>query len=368
MNFFMHPLLGAHPKAIFNTYRRLRALPTFHFLPKFIFVVLVSILNWPFILLDNGFLFFVKKKKQRDPIFIIGHPRTGTTHLQQVLAEDPQFYTPRLRDVLFPNFPNTFGWLLSNLLRPFLPKTRPQDNVSLNLDAPQEEEFALAATTGISFINGFYYPRHFKQIIGQTVLFERPGDKRRWQQSLQNFVRRISPQTKNRQLILKSPANMARIAAILEIYPNARFIHIERDPEHTLQSTLHLFESVVPQTSFQFIREDEMLDNAFYMYEVFYKAFREQEHLLKPWNLLTISHEAFIQQPQQELDRIYAFAEMDCQLDPSVLRNYKNYRKNRHTALPGHLRKRLKAVTERVAPLAPIVKEEHQVGRTEKVA
>lgn len=359
MNIFMHPLLGATPLALYRTMSRLKALPTIHFLPKFLFVIFMTLMNVPLIIVEKVYLYFNRNKRsKKDPVFIIGHPRSGTTHLQQLIVEDSRFYTPKLYQVLFPNYSNTFALLLNRLIEPFLPKKRPQDNVEIGLHTPQEEEFALAATSGISFINGFYYPKQFKEIIDETVLFKSEKDKKAWQKSLVQFVNRISTSAGDKQLILKSPANMGRIDAILEIYPNARFIHIQRDPLLTLQSTLHLFEKVLPQTSFQRIEEGAMIDNAFYMYETFLKAYRAQSANLSAKNLLEISHEAFISNMARELEKVYRFMGVNFSINTIDLSNYQNYKKNHHAALPDDLIKRLEALELKLHPTPPVEEPE----------
>ena len=355
MNIFMHPLLGATPLALFRTMTRLRALPTIHFVPKFLFVIFMTVMNVPLIIIEKIYLYLKGNKQDRkDPVFIIGHPRSGTTHLQQLIVEDPRFYTPKLYQVLFPNYSNTFALLLNLIIAPFLPKKRPQDNVEIGLHTPQEEEFALAATAGVSFINGFYYPKQFKEIIDETVLFTSEKDKKAWQKSLVQFVNRVSIPNRGQQLVLKSPANMGRINAILEIYPKAQFIYIQRDPRLTLQSTLHLFEKVLPQTSFQRIEEGDMIDNAFYMYETFLKAYLDQSKNLSSANLLEVSHEVFISNMAHELEKIYRFIGIEFCANLDVIENYQNYKKNHHTSLPENLIHRLEALESKLRPKSPV--------------
>lgn len=349
LNFFMHPLLGAHPLAWLRTPLALNAWPTWHFVPRFLFVGIMSVLNLANMITEAIFrLFLGRREKVQDPIFIIGHPRSGTTHLQQILSEDPRLYTPHLYEVLFPNFNNTVGRWLRWIVAPFLPKTRPQDNVSLSLDSPQEEEFALAATSGVSFMNAFYYPRKFRQIVKQAVLFQNEKDKHTWQRSMVRFVQSIQPRCDNRRLVLKSPANMARIEAILEVFPDAQFIFIDRDSRRILESTLHLFAEVLPQTSFQYIDSDTVFDHAFFMYETFHRAYHQQSASIGEGALLEISHEDFLKKPEHVLSGIYRFLDMTCPEINSVVRNYEAYRKNRHTPLTQELLRRLETIDNKL--------------------
>jgi len=76
------------------------------------------------------------------PLFLLGHPRTGTTHLHNLLALDTeQFGVPSTFHVGFPSsflFTQRYSWLLE----PILDKTRPMDNVQLTFETPQEDELA----------------------------------------------------------------------------------------------------------------------------------------------------------------------------------------------------------------------------------
>ncbi|MFX1325564.1 MAG: sulfotransferase, partial [Promethearchaeota archaeon] len=93
---------------------------------RIIFINTVSIVGIPFrireYMLFNKIL--KKTKLHSDPIFIIGHWRSGTTHLHNLLCQDPQF---GFITMLQASFPKSF---LSNsffdfFMGQFLPKTRP---------------------------------------------------------------------------------------------------------------------------------------------------------------------------------------------------------------------------------------------------
>lgn len=363
LNFFMHPLLGAHPLALIRIFRRHKVKPTLHFLPKYLFIAAMSLLNLPLIWLEDIWLWLNRHRiAEPSPVFIIGHPRSGTTHLQQMLASDPRFYTPTLSQVLFPNYCNTFGLLLNLIISPFIPSRRPQDNVAVGLDTPQEEEFAIAGLSGISFINAFYFPRQFKEIIAESVLFEKPGDKERWQRAMLRFVRKISVNKKDRILLLKSPANMGRISAIREIFPQAKFIYVRRDPHPTLQSTFHLFETVLPLTSLQIIPPGDMIDKAFFMYECFLREFHKQAPTLGEESLLEVAHETFVAQTDPELRRIYRFIGAENQREAAQLPANSRYRKNTYKPLPAEILLRLHAVNQKLGPLPGESGKPHQVA------
>ena len=76
------------------------------------------------------------------PVFIIGHWRTGTTWMHELLACDPSFRTPISLECFAPGHALVSGFLLRKLSA-ILPPVRPADAMQVGWDLPQEDEFAL---------------------------------------------------------------------------------------------------------------------------------------------------------------------------------------------------------------------------------
>ena len=80
---------------------------------------------------------------QNDPVFILGHWRSGTTFVHNIFAQDKHFGYTTTYQTVFPHlmmfgqpmFKKTMGWLM--------PDKRPTDNMELAPDLPQEEELSL---------------------------------------------------------------------------------------------------------------------------------------------------------------------------------------------------------------------------------
>lgn len=347
LKFFMHPLLGTSIFALIKNCTSVKSMPSVLFIPKFSFVVLMSILNLPFMLLEYVVSLFRKKKEIVAPVFIIGHPRSGTTFLHNLISQDQQFYSPKLYEVLFPNYPTTFGRVLKKLIAPIMPGKRPQDNVEIGLDAPQEEEFAMASFAGISFINGFYFPKNFKQNFKSSVLFDSERVKRSWQKEFKKFAVKVKAKNHNQTIVFKSPANIGRIEAILEMYPDAKFIHIYRSPEDTMRSTLNLFEEVIPQTSFQIVKSSTMIDNALYMYNQLFEAFFEQKKAIPEGQFYELSFEELKKRPYHAIASCYKELNIDLRDDYKealtvAQENAKSYQMNTHKKLDEKIADQLK--------------------------
>lgn len=175
------------------------------------------------------------------PIFIIGHWRSGTTHLHQLLSQDPQFGFVTLMQASFPlDFLTSVG---GPLLAALLPSNRLVDAVPVTLDSPWEEEMAMACFGSLSFFHAFFFPRQGRRIYRESVHFDGISAARveEWWRDYRYFLKKVQCAQPGRRLVLKNPANSARVAALRERFPGAKFIHIHRHPEEVYASTLFLY-------------------------------------------------------------------------------------------------------------------------------
>ena len=82
---------------------------------------------------------------EQPPIFVIGHWRSGTTMMHELLALDQQFAYPSNVETFLPHHFLVSGWLMSPMINLLLPKRRPMDNMTMAGRSPQEDDFALCA-------------------------------------------------------------------------------------------------------------------------------------------------------------------------------------------------------------------------------
>jgi hypothetical protein len=174
-----------------------------------------------------------------DPVFILGVHRSGTTHLQNLLALDPQFVTPQAYQVLNPVGFSFSGWLFTPFLAVFSPWKRPMDGVRFHIFSPQEEEFALANCCRMSPYWGLTFPRcgaDYDRFIFPDEFSTR--ELTAWQRQYRLFLRKLTLWNGRRPL-LKSPHNTARVGAFRQMFPRAKFIHIHRHPFDVYRSNMH---------------------------------------------------------------------------------------------------------------------------------
>jgi len=214
--------------------------------PKYIARFLLLLVNS---LITSSLILAEKKnygRKTRDtainlpPIFIIGHWRTGSTLLHQLISLDPQFTAPTLIQTVIPDHLLFSTKYYVPILEKASPKSRPMDNVPLSPAEPQEEEFALIRMGSVSPVEKLIFPGgkgYFLDGYDQYV----PGGKKleSWKKNLLTFYKKITLQT-GKQIISKNPYHTMRIELLAEMFPGAKFIHISRNPMIVVPSTIRM--------------------------------------------------------------------------------------------------------------------------------
>src|SRR5690606_23909414 len=101
----------------------------------------------------------------------------------------------------------------------------------------------------------------------------------------------------------------------LEIYPDAKFIHIVRNPHDVIPSTIHLYQRILPEFSLQ----NEMnFDLTSYIYEYYSQVmekFLKSKNQINKNQFFELKYEDFIQQPIEILktafDQLHIKADLE---------------------------------------------------------
>jgi hypothetical protein len=241
----------------------------------------------------------------QQPVFVVGHWRSGTTLLHNLLACDPQVATPTLFQTLYPD-------AFMVLKRPFryfaklVPRTRLIDNVRFGFEQPQEDEFALCNATLLSPYVGWIFPHdqayYDRYLTLQTVTIQ---EQNVWRQALVRFLRKVTWYT-GRYLVLKSPTHTARIRLLLEMFPDARFVYICRHPYAVFQSTQHLHQVMFRTTSLERTDDINLVELVLRRYQVLLDSYLSNKCAIAPGHLCEIRFEELEQDPLRMMGRIYA--------------------------------------------------------------
>jgi hypothetical protein len=113
------------------------------------------------------------------------------------------------------------------------------DNVKFGFAEPREDEFALCSITGRALPVAWAFPHradHYGRYL--TLRDASASEVAEWKSALLWLVRKLSFKY-GRPLVLKSPGHTCRIRLLLELFPQARFVHIHRNPYDVFRSTQH---------------------------------------------------------------------------------------------------------------------------------
>ena len=265
---------------------------------KALYISLISLSTTPFRAFDKlNFDFKVKQQKiKHPPIFIIGHWRSGTTHLHNLMVKNENLGYLSSFQSFFPELFLSSGKLLEFVFKPFWISKRPMDNMNYSPKNPEEEEYALANLSNYSFYHGWFFPKNMLNYFNKYVLFEDLDEKeiRKYKEKYIEINQRLSLYCQQKQLIFKNPTNTGRVKILLELFPNAKFIHIYRNPYIVYLSTKNLYDKVLPSYSFHSLNEKELESNIFIIYRKMMETFFHSKILIPPQNLIEIKYEELV--------------------------------------------------------------------------
>ena len=117
---------------------------------------------------------------QKPPVFVIGHWRSGTTHLHYLLAQDQRFSFLEAFQAFFFRAALVSRIFMKPILNKLMPKTRPQDNVEINASAPTEEEHSLTNLTHMSGMQSFFFPQNLSYFSEYNLFETSPENITKW--------------------------------------------------------------------------------------------------------------------------------------------------------------------------------------------
>src|SRR6266508_944781 len=211
------------------------------------------------------------------PIFVLGHWRNGTTHLHNLVTTDERFAFPNTFHAFFPHTFLSPEARASRVMSPLMPRQRPMDNVEWGPRTPQEDEFAVCVASLRSPYVGWVFPRHRERYDRYLTLRGLPGHElEQWREALRRFLRKLTWKYDGRPLVLKSPPHTCRIKVLLEMFPQARFVHIHRDPYTVFQSSRKMFRASFTVSGVQRLGLEDVDDWTLRQYRAMYDAFFEE--------------------------------------------------------------------------------------------
>jgi omega-hydroxy-beta-dihydromenaquinone-9 sulfotransferase len=271
----------------------------------------------------------------RSPVFIIGYWRSGTTHLHNLMTQDKTFGYLSMYQAMVPDCSLVGQSWLKPLLSKIVPLKRPMDNMTWPVDAPQEEEFPLAKMMPHSFYINFLFPRKTLYLFKKYVLMEGAPQRAidEFKQKYYKLLQIATLHANNKPLILKNPVNTARVRLLLEMFPEAKFIHIYRSPYDIFASSQNLHHTLSQLTTLQVIDPANADETVLSLYEEMMKRFLLDRESIADRHLVEVRFEDLERDPIAELSRIYQTLDLEGfdRAEPAFkayIDSQKSYKKN----------------------------------------
>lgn len=141
----------------------------------------------------------------------------------------------------------------------------------------------------------------------------------------------------------KSPQHTARVRTILQVFPNAKFVHIVRNPLAVYASTLRTWRAMAEVHGLQSADgvAPWLEENVLSTFEEMYACFEEDRTLIPTGNLVELTYEQFIADPKSVLKHLYNvldlgdFAPAEAAVDVRLAQS-RNYKASTHGREVGH--------------------------------
>ena len=261
---------------------------------------------------------YTKTAPGRSPVFIIGHWRSGTSFLQYLLAEDPQFGYMNKFQVAFPDIFLSSEQMLKSIVDRIpdsLPLIQDAQNMSINLELDSPSEIEIALTTMISPASlhwGHIFPKNAWAYFNKYLFFDtaQQSDIDRWKQDYRYLIQKTSLANNGRRLLIKSPGNTSRITKLLEMYPKAKFIFIHRNPYDVFYSSKKLWNTLLDNLAIQDFEEQSIENEIINVYKKLMQRYLEQRSQIPTKQWAEIRFADFISDPVEQLSQIYSILEL----------------------------------------------------------
>lgn len=244
-------------------------------------------------------------------------------------------------------------YLLSTLIDP----TRPMDNMPLSFDTPAEDEIAInMMTSGISPYMCITVMSDYRKSLRFATFDEQStsdDERQAWIDAFLFFMKKVTYARCLRggglkPLVIKSPVHIGRIQILRELFPQAKFVFVHRNPIDTFLSSAILaqeyfnycyLDAPTPQQITDYILEQHAM-----LYEMYFKA-RPALNAV-PHQLSEVSFAELEQDPVATMKRVYTDLGLEEWFDQGIVERYARrdldgFKKNRHSVVSDELMVRL---------------------------
>jgi hypothetical protein len=289
----------------------------------------------------------------KEPVFIIGFGRSGTTILQEVLSHDPQFRSVQKWESLFPVPAPEGGTYMSD------PRIQKAQELSDVVHAASPEWATMHAWAGNLPVEDieFTYPAFLSEVW--ATAFQVPSYEKYFseQDVSEHFewhkrtLKLLQWKYKGKHWLLKNPTHLPRIPQLLEAYPDAKIIFTHRDPIASGDSVVNVLGVILYWRTDdpygggvldEWILADDraaLWDNCIDWIE---------KGIIKKGSYSNFIYKTFMDDPMAMMEKTYR--ELGLDIDPAVFKAMNDHLQARHQSTHGNSQKYAK--TDREDPIA----------------
>ena len=274
---------------------------------------------------------------EHDPVFILGHWRSGTTFVHNVFSCDKHFGYNTTYQTVFPHlmmwgqpfFKKNMSWLM--------PDKRPTDNMELAVDLPQEEEFALSNMMPYTYYNFWFLPKCQQEYADKYLLFDDITDAelKVFEEVFTKLIKISLWNTHGTQFLSKNPPHTGRVKELVKMFPNAKFIYLMRNPYTVFESTRSFFTNTIQPLKLQDVSNEQLEENILSIYAKLYHKYESDKQFIPKGNLMEVKFEDFEADAMGMTENIYkslsipGFTEARADIEKYV-GGKKGYKKNKY--------------------------------------
>ncbi len=285
------------------------------YFPRAIYSLTLCTIMLPFCIKER--IQFDKQIQQTEithpPLFIIGHWRSGTTYLHNVLAQDKNLGFLTTFQAYLPGVFLGSEKMFKPLVSASIPKKRPMDDVLMDAEYPQEDQYAIGAFSPYSYYHGWCFPKNM-EFYNTSVCMDDASKETidDWKRYYLYILKKITLYRHGKRLVLKNQDNTGKIRILLEMFPDAKFIFLYRNPYDLYFSMTKFIRIALPRFCIQKPPMYEIVEESmFNLYRQMTQKYIRERELIPKGNLIEVRYEDFVSQPSREIQRIYETLHLD---------------------------------------------------------
>ena len=269
--------------------------------------------------LDNIFYPDWKKVEIENPVFIIGHPRSGTTFFHRLMLKTDEFLSFKSWHLQFPSLtarklfkPMVMNKIANGTHVMFPPET----GHHTRLDTVEEEEQLYLHVCDTQFVSIIFSLAFYNGDFDELLYNDEQAHSEASIKHLKNCIKRHIYYTGKKQVMARCNFSAMRIKTLAKAFPDAKFVYIYRNPLDSINSHLSLNTNVFDyKWNLDKIGEEAM--NRYYdrryRYNVeFYKYFEDVKNNsgLLDGKVIEVFYNDFLENFEPTIKKVEAFMEI----------------------------------------------------------